>query len=586
MYPQRLSIFRIPPLLRPFRPPNIRHNPPKPRLFTHNSQLLLISPASPRPQLPFLYTPTGLRPLRVRNGINFQFQLSRLLTTERKKYIKEQVWLASKWTAYGWAGIALLFVIGFGIREERLERKFPSPREWTWKSRTTWRSAKGQELAGASEEGMTDWAIAGGNYRHLIGRLEDPSKDGVGLKEIDEGGILVAGVGKTGLDISGKSEPWRRGYYEALMGAARAAEHLDGWLSDNTRGISFPSEVVIGPSNPRPKPVPVGASSAPLEENCSPAFEAPETFYMKILTTAGFSTRQRLDAALAYADWLDFKGLPESAEEMYDWGLDIAMGSLPTGVDNVVDTKTGVINVDKASSVTSNILLATTSLAIHHARNANLSTALPILLSVLRARRSLPDSPPPILRFSTTGEDDVQPSLFSTITSLLRSLIVTPPYPPEPPSGNESPKRDAKEICEEAGIMANVGEILFASSPSSRDDGLGWTREAVDTAETTFADPNTDLEGRKRCQECLDVGMDNWRKMVGKLVVAENKERQANRGKSGWFGMGTKDNGEGEGRWMQEERVVEERMRRVRGILTQQRLAKSGAGDGGTLLFG
>jgi len=522
----------------------------------------------------------------VRNGINFQFQLSRLLTTERKKYIKEQVWLASKWTAYGWAGIALLFVIGFGIREERLERKFPSPREWTWKSRTTWRSAKGQELAGASEEGMTDWAIAGGNYRHLIGRLEDPSKDGVGLKEIDEGGILVAGVGKTGLDISGKSEPWRRGYYEALMGAARAAEHLDGWLSDNTRGISFPSEVVIGPSNPRPKPVPVGASSAPLEENCSPAFEAPETFYMKILTTAGFSTRQRLDAALAYADWLDFKGLPESAEEMYDWGLDIAMGSLPTGVDNVVDTKTGVINVDKASSVTSNILLATTSLAIHHARNANLSTALPILLSVLRARRSLPDSPPPILRFSTTGEDDVQPSLFSTITSLLRSLIVTPPYPPEPPSGNESPKRDAKEICEEAGIMANVGEILFASSPSSRDDGLGWTREAVDTAETTFADPNTDLEGRKRCQECLDVGMDNWRKMVGKLVVAENKERQANRGKSGWFGMGTKDNGEGEGRWMQEERVVEERMRRVRGVLTQQRLAKSGAGDGGTLLFG
>lgn len=582
MFPPRLSILRIPPLLRPFRPPNTCHNLSKLRLFTHNSQLLLISPASPRPQLPFLYTPAGLRPIRARNGVNLQLQVSRLLTTERKKYIKEQVWLASKWTAYGWSAFFLLSLMIFGFNQERLERKFPSPSEWKWMTRRCWRDAKGQELLDSTEDGITDWANCGSLYRELIRRLEDPSIDGSGLQESEEGGILVAGVGKTGLDITGKSEPWRRGYYEILMGAARTAEHLDGFLLDRTRRIVFPPEVVKGPSNPRPKPVPRGAHAAPLEENCEPASDPPETFYMKILTTAGFSTRQRLDAALGYADWLNYKNLPQSAEEMYDWGLDIAMGALPTGADNVVDTKTGVINADKASFVTSNILLATTSLAIHHAQTGNLSTALPILLSVLRARRSLPNAPPR-LRFSIPTEENVQPTTYSTIVSLLRSLMVSPPYPPQPPSGNELPVRDSKAICDEAGLMANIGEILFASSPSSREAGLGWTRDAVDMAETTFGAPNTDSEGRKRCQECLEVGLDNWRKMVGKLVVAENTERETKRAKSGWFGMGTKGKGEGEGRWAQEERVVEERMKRLHAVQSQQRLENSG---GGVLLFG
>ena len=463
------------------------------------------------------------------------------------------------------------------------------------------------------EFGMTDWANVGSHYKGLVARLENPAKDGAGITETVEGGILVDGIGKTGLDVSGKSEPWRRGYHEALMGAARAAEHLDGWVKDDTRLLVFPPEVVIGPSNPRPKPVPPGVASAPREEDCTPAYESPESIYTKVLTTIGFTTRQRLDAALAYANWLEFKDLPKSAEEMYDWGLDIAISALPPGADNVIDPTTRTIKPDTTPSLTSNILLATTSLAIHHARTTNLSTALPMLLSVLRARRSLPAAPPPILHFSIlddTDPDAPQPSLTSTIISMLRSLIITPRYPPAPPDGNELPKRDGKEICEEAGLMVYIGEILFASksqsnstskpkstsrstSPatSQEEDGLAWTRQAVDVAESTFIHPDTDNEGRKRCLECLDVGLGNWRKMVGKLVVAENEERGRRRERSGvgrsrGFGDGHSSEEQGEGPWMREERVVEERMKSVRALLLQRRLNGKGAGDGGMLLFG
>ncbi len=597
MYPSRSSILLIQPLFRRLRPPNILSTPPKPRLFTHNSQLLLISPASPRPQLPFLHAPSTLRPLRSRNNANIQYQLSRLLTTERKKYIKDQLWLAGRWTAYGWAAIVLGLIMFFGVQEERVERKFPSPGEWTWLSRHTWRGAKGQELEGTTEYGMTDWASVGMRYRKLLERLEAPSKDGAGIIESVEGGIFVPGVGKTGLNITSKSEPWRRGYYEALMGSATVAEHLDGCLKDKTRNIVFPAEVVVGPSNPRPKPVPPGAHSAPLEENCTPAYATPESIYTKILTTNGFNTRQRLDAALAYADWLDYKNLPQSAEELYNWALDIAISGLPSGsapTPNVVDRKTGIINAnaDQAAFVTSNILLATTALATHHARAGALSTALPILLSVLRARRSLPPARPSVLHFSIPDDDDADSSFFSILSSLTSSLLVAPPYPPEPPSGNEAPKRNGREVCDEAGLMANIGEILFASSSEAgkREAGLAWTREAVDVAEATFTSQDTDGDGRRRCQECLDVGLGNWQTMVEKMVLAEKAEREQvlerkKRKGGGWFGGGAQE-AESEGRWVREERVVEERMRSVREMLLQQRLAGRGGEGYWTMLFG
>ena len=456
-----------------------------------------------------------------------------------------------------------------------------------------YRTARGQENPDANGTGLIDWARTGNEYRLLLSRLENPDLDGQCLRpplEAD-GDIYVEGVGKMGLDISAKPESWRRGYHTCLMGAARAAEHLDGWVRDTTRNIAFPGDVVIGPSNPRPKPVPLGAKSAPLEENCIAAFETPETYYMKILTTQGFTTRQRLDAALAYADWLDFKGLPASAEEMYDWGLDIATGALPTDVNNVVDTKTDIIN-EKATYVSSNVLLASTSLAIHHARNSNLNTALPILLSVLRARRNLVSVSQPLQAHTTASpsEHETEPSTFRIIISLFRSLIIPPPYPPPSPTGDEPSARTPAAICEEAGLMTYIGEILFASpsTPSQkssffsssqnmrqiqpRQAGLSWTRDAVDLAEKTLQEVldkslNTldAHEAKKRCSECLEVGMGNWVKMVDRMVREEQEEHareSKSQGKSEFWASEV-----GESRWEVERRLVDERKRSVRALV-------------------
>ena len=63
-------------------------------------------------------------------------------------------------------------------------------------------------------------------YKKLLERLENANMDGSFLiPRGGDGGILVEGLGQTGFDVSMKSEPWRRGYYEALMGAARVAEN-------------------------------------------------------------------------------------------------------------------------------------------------------------------------------------------------------------------------------------------------------------------------------------------------------------------------------------------------------------------------
>ncbi|KAF7142180.1 hypothetical protein CNMCM5793_008901 [Aspergillus hiratsukae] len=130
------------------------------------------------------------------------------------------------------------------------------------------------------------------------------------------------------------------------MGAAKAAENLEGWLTDWKQRISAPAEYVVGPSNPRPKPMPAGQKQVPREEDSEPASPSPEVFYMKILTTKGFDTRQKLDAALAYADWLDYKGLRETARDMYAWAMDIAAAGSPVDAGKVVDAKTGVVKND------------------------------------------------------------------------------------------------------------------------------------------------------------------------------------------------------------------------------------------------
>ncbi|KAE9372877.1 hypothetical protein N431DRAFT_376158, partial [Stipitochalara longipes BDJ] len=532
----RLPIRRIL-FLRPFRPPN------GPRPFTQNT-------LTSRPQLPFL-SPSSRR------------QTARFLTTERKQWIKDEVWLAGKYTVVLWVGGSLLLVIAFGVQQEWLDRKFPSPSEWSWVTRKDFRSAKWDEDHDGANQGLVDWARTGQAYRRLVQRLEDSNIDGAGLQDQDEGGILVAGIGKTGFDISKKPEPWRRGYYEVLMGAARAAEHLDGWVRDTTRNIAFPVNVVIGPSNPNPRPVPPGAASAPREEDCEPAFEAPETYYIRVLTTNGFTEKQRVDAALAYGAWLEFKKTPEAALEMYRWALDIATSS-STSPKSIVNTTTGILD-PTAGLPSSNILSAATALAIHHAVHSDLSNALPIFLSILRARKSLPEHP--VTMHSTLNPDEDMPGFWKGAMNLIHGLMVPPPYPPPPDDGTTPPTRSPKERCEEAGIMTYIGEILYASkqTKTSREDGLAWTREAVDVAEEQLRRKGVDRDGKITCKECLEVGLGNWKTMVSQMAK-EEKEANAQRG-GGWLGFGGDSQKDGAGRWEREEQVILERQRRAQDIL-------------------
>ena len=525
------------------------------------------------------------------------------------------------WTTVAfWTFVGLFTIAKFGLDNEILERKHPSPEEWSFISKWRYRNAKGYENPDHSK--IVDWARVGSHYKPLIARLENSDIDGAGTRPPlgNEEDIYVEGIGKMGLDITQKSEPWRRAYHDALMGAARTAEHLETWLLDRTRGYVFPPEVVIGPSNPRPRPVPFGAKSAPREEDCEPAYELPHVYYMKVLTTRGFTSRQRLDAALAYADWLRYKGLKESAEDMYAWALDIAVAGMPPEADPV-DKKTGTI---KNIRVSTNVLLATTSLATHHALVGNLATALPIFLSILRAQQSLPP-PTPVEQQSALADST---HAKDSILGMLQSVLSPPSYPPPPPSGDEAANRTPAMICAEGGTMVHIGEILYSSSsqlPSSTSvtadptppqaAGLSWTRDGVDLAEETLRSLSTTLatqpllngapsreaqplvkpgrmkmEAKKRCAECLTAGMSNWTTMVRRHQLAEEELARASQSKKlrtkaetrdtkEWFwrkdaGLAQADTVQGEGRWAAEAKRTAQRSLDVQRLLREEGLDK------------
>ncbi|KAK3066841.1 hypothetical protein LTS18_001466, partial [Coniosporium uncinatum] len=335
----------------------------------------------------------------------------RLLTTKQSEWIRGQALLTGRWMGYGSLFLVLAIVAAFGLNHELLERQYPSPPDWSFLSRTRYRAARGKEEPESEELGLVNWGIVGDLYARVLRRLEDPNIDGAGLQEVEEGGILVPGVGKAGYDLSNKSETWRRGYFEVLMGCAQAAEHLDDHVLDTKRRMVFKKDYVIGPSNPDPKPIPPWMHDAPLEENCQTAYDPPEKFYLRILTSTGFTTKQRLDAALAYGNWLDYKTLHSSAEEMYRWALDIATSALSSSTSSTIDPLTAVIHPN-ATAITPNIIQAATSLAIHHASTSNLSAALPIFLSVLRARRAAPPPDPSLVSNSNSNNGGESKAIF------------------------------------------------------------------------------------------------------------------------------------------------------------------------------
>ncbi|KAK2005836.1 hypothetical protein LZ32DRAFT_611734 [Colletotrichum eremochloae] len=529
------------------------------RPFTSNTPL---TPRG-RPQLPFLSIPvTSPRP-RVR-----------YFTTEKKRWLRYEARLFLRYNVSIWGGALCILGIVFLLNQEALEKEHPTPHEWSLLTRIGVRGAK--NAAKDSQDHDVNWVEVLVTSREMLKRLEDPNIDGAGLRDLLDEPLSIDGVGNAGKDLSAKSENWRRGYYEVLMLLAQASEQLDGWVKDKKRNLVFPPEVVLGPSNPRPKPIPPGAASAPNEEDCELAYEPAENHYLRILTTKGFTSRQKMDAALRYASFLDYKQLPDAAERMYQWALSLATEGAPPGSPPQVDPRTYALVNDKLSPPSENLLTVLTSIALHKARTGDVNAALPIFISVLRARRALPQTPPP------GQERPAEPP--TTLWQRIWALAQPPVYPPPPNDGFRPTWRHPRELCEEAGLNLYIGEILYAAKDggkTNREEGLAWTRDAVDLAEEqlhAIGPSGGDGDARHTCRECLSTGLQNWSTMVARLAREEEEEAKRAKTKAGparsAFGFWsqaktTADDAAGEGRWAAEEKVVKERVRRTRELLVQ-----------------
>lgn len=416
---------------------------------------------------------------------------------------------------------------------------------------------------------LTNWPLIVQMTKQVLDRLESEEYDGEGVK--DSGPHSPPGT----KDISAMPEAWSRGYYETLLLCCQASEQVEGWVLDKTRNTVFPPDVVRGPSNPNPKPIPPGSVPPPHERNCVPAgFPAPDECYLKLLATEGLTTKQRIDATLAYANWLEYKGALGPAAIMYEDALNMAVGQLPTppGSPPLLDPKTMTLN-DKAGRPPSvNLLKSLTAVATFKARHEDVSAALPIFISILQARRSLPSKAGPNRAAEKRALSDGTRSTWQKVID----FVSPPPYPPPPPDGTAPPIRDSKELCEEAALDLHIGEIMFTMQPSAREEGWAWTREGVDLAEEELHKVleqrrNDSDETKKTCRECLVSGLSNWATIVRQLATEEEEAKaKAGAGKStaGWFGVRSSGAKEGiEGRWALEQKLCEDRTQRAQSIL-------------------
>ena len=417
-----------------------------------------------------------------------------------------------------------------------LDRLYPAPPEWNWITRLYWRNAKHEEEVEGPERGLTDWASVGTSYGSAVGFAEElrlwrafPS----GIELQDDWDRSIPGLSeelmrsepekikknhiwksRIGYDITMKSEAWRRGYYEAMMGLCRCAEkRADYWTSTKTK-MTYPPEHVRGPDNPHPKPLPPNAPfEIPDQEDCHHTLESADFHYVRLLTTKGFNRKQRMDAGLAFANWLDQKGDPKLAEAMFSWSMSLALRGVPNA-ERLIDPRTGVIKPN-APYITPNILSCSTALGTFQAQHDNIPAALNIFLSVLRARLSSPVAPR-LRQYPPRGPDLSLSNVDSWIRWIL-SMPWAPEMPPPPPSGDEPFERRMQDACDEAALMAYVGEILFART-SRRSEGLAWTRDAADIADHGRVDGQLTDKGRRKCDQCLHTSLSNWHMMIGQLA--------------------------------------------------------------------
>ncbi|KAM0283525.1 hypothetical protein ACHAQH_002476 [Verticillium albo-atrum] len=541
------------------------------REFTSNTTLASRS----RPQLPFLSIPVTTTRRKVR-----------YFTTEKKLWLRHEGRLFLRYNISIWGSLVCLVAIGFMLNQEWLEKDFPTPHEWSFLTRMGVRGAKSAQRSAGNRGTNYDEIIV--SCRDALKRLEDPNIDGAGVQELlgDEP-LSIDGLGSVGKDISAKDENWRRGYYEVMMQLATTLEQVDGWVKDRTRNIVCPPTMVVGPSNPRPQPMPAGAPGAPKEENCEVAYESAENAYLRILTTKGFTTKQRLDAALAYASFLDFKKLPEAAARVYDWALSIASETVDPSSPPTIDPRTLTLN-DKSAPPSENTLSVLTAIATHKAHGGDVAGALPIFVSLLRARRALSSTPP---TETTRKSVDTSPSSF---WEKLWKLAQPPQYPPPPPDGTSPPWRDNKQLCEEAALHLYIGEILYSSNDTLRirEEGLTWTRDGVDIAEEQLRELGSDTVANRAtkttCRECLGTGLHNWSLMVKRLAREEKEQTEkadkgasaaASTSKFGGFWSSAPNPREPGTRWVAEEKVVYERIRRTNELLVDVAPPAAGLSD-------
>jgi hypothetical protein len=452
----------------------------------------------------------------------------------------------------------------FAVNEEVVERDFPTPHEWHYLTRKFLRDANNFR---DPKNGEVNWARTLELSRGVVIRLEDPKTGGqdvVKLSEIIDPLLEVPGE-FIACDISEKSEEWRRGYFEAIMLAAKAAEHVDGWQRDVTRNIVTPPEFVIGPSNPHPTPIPAGNPSAPREEDCETAYPSADNWYTKILATKGLTPRQKVEASLEYASFMEFKSNPEGAEALYK----LALAEATSGADPKklpYDPKSLILK-DRPEPPSMNVLDALTAMANHKARKGDISSALPIYLSILKARRSLSNDPPR----TPSSRSKREP-----IHQQILKFFAPPDYPPPPPDGTLPPWRSTLERCQEAALNLYIGEILYATG--SRDEGLAWTRDGVDLTEEQLRSPKIKQDNRdakSMCRNCLSTGLGNWSLMISRLAQ-EEKEKKATGSQASMFSFWSGSSQETESRWEAEEVVIQDRVKRTRELLEDVQAPKPG----------
>jgi hypothetical protein len=401
----------------------------------------------------------------------------------------------------------------------------------------------------ASPNGVVEWGAVANAFDKLIRRLEDRQVDGEGLVEVagtreggGGGGTAVGGgtggavdatatlvTSRIGLDlarafdISGKPEAWRRGYFEVLSGAARAAERLDGLVVDVKTKKGWPVQYVVGPSNPEPKLLPAMRSTEqPQEENCVRITPPAGEYYEKLLATRGLEAGQVIATELAYSEWLDSIGDHDVAESHIRSALSRSLEAT-SNPSQVMDVKRGVIKPN-ATTLTTNILQSATALGVHLASTGQPDFALPIFLSVVRAYRSIPNHQP---KKAYTIAFDPSTDLWTLISTYSRNFWSVVEYPPPPPSGNDVLlSRPGDTGCAESAATTYAAEVLFATAPSRRDTALEWTKKAVETAHARSLGSNVKAQERIQCAECAVVGLENWEAMLTKMV-AESMAQQS-----------------------------------------------------------